>query len=155
MPPFRLAVDTIVEHHGSILLVEFEDTQFGRHYGLPGGGVEPDESLHEAARREAWEETGAQVAVGALLLVNEYNPETYAGLYGDQPEIRFVFYCHLCENSELSVPSRPDENQIGTSWIPLEQLARVRLFPRIGELLFTILTTFSRYDTYNSICEFF
>ena len=149
MPPLRLAVDAIVEHGGAILVVEFEDTQFGRHFGLPGGGVEPDESLHEAVRREVWEETGAQVTVGSLLLVNEYKPETHAGLYGDQPEIRFVFHCHLCENSEMSTPSKPDEDQVATSWIPLEQLAHARLFPRIGELLFTILTTFSRYDTYN------
>ncbi len=31
------------------------------YWGTPGGGLEPDESFEQAARRELWEETGIQI----------------------------------------------------------------------------------------------
>jgi ADP-ribose pyrophosphatase YjhB (NUDIX family) len=46
MPSIRLAVDAVVEYQGAVLLVEFDDAQFGRHFGLPGGGVEAGEAIH-------------------------------------------------------------------------------------------------------------
>jgi 8-oxo-dGTP pyrophosphatase MutT (NUDIX family) len=150
MSPIRLAVDAIVEHEGAILLVEFEDAQFGRHFGLPGGGVEPNETMHEAIRREVWEETGAKVVVGPLLLVNEYRPKKYGNFYSDEPELRLVFHCALYDDSPFKTPSNPQEEQIGIAWIPIEQLPQMQLFPRIGERLFTILTTLSRYDPFNT-----
>ena len=62
----RLAVDAVVEHAGQLLLIEYDDARLGRHWGLPGGGVEPGEGIHDALRREVLEETGAQVVVGQL-----------------------------------------------------------------------------------------
>ena len=73
----RLAVDAVVERQGNLLLVEYEDAQFGRHFGLPGGGVEPGEAIRPALIREVLEETGVAITVGRLLLVNEYRPEDY------------------------------------------------------------------------------
>lgn len=44
-----------------LLLVEHETRKYGRFWILPGGGQEPGETLHQAARREVREETGLEL----------------------------------------------------------------------------------------------
>jgi 8-oxo-dGTP pyrophosphatase MutT (NUDIX family) len=55
----RVAV-CIVEQ-GQLLMTQSEHSSSG--WSLPGGGVDPGETLEHAAKREAWEEAGATVEV--------------------------------------------------------------------------------------------
>ncbi|MDH5298081.1 MAG: NUDIX hydrolase [Desulfobulbaceae bacterium] len=52
-------VDVIIEIHGGIVLIERKNPPHG--WALPGGFVDYGESLEEAARREAQEETGLTI----------------------------------------------------------------------------------------------
>jgi ADP-ribose pyrophosphatase YjhB (NUDIX family) len=54
----------IRDHHNRVLLTRREDFDM---WCLPGGGVEVGETLAQAARREAQEETGLQVALTRLV----------------------------------------------------------------------------------------
>ena len=69
----RVGVKAAIVRDSAMLLVDIKDDS-GRHYNLPGGGVELGESLREALRREVLEETGAEVQVGRLLMLREYEP---------------------------------------------------------------------------------
>lgn len=57
----------LVDPEGRLLLVHGRDPATGARYWYPvGGSIEPGETLHEAAAREAWEETGLdRLPVGA------------------------------------------------------------------------------------------
>ncbi|MEZ4662123.1 MAG: NUDIX domain-containing protein [Caldilineaceae bacterium] len=150
----RLAVDAAIERTGSLLLIEYEDAHFGRHWGFPGGGVEPGESIHAALRREVLEETGAHVTVGRLLLVNEFDPVVYGDFYTDEHELRLLFHCTLAagtDESDFIAPSVPDPDQIGIGWMPLGDLARIALYPRIGARLHQILTAGAQPDIFNTV----
>jgi 8-oxo-dGTP diphosphatase len=57
----------ICDEAGRVLLVlRGRDPQRGR-WSVPGGKVEPGETLEQAATREALEETGLQVRIGPEL----------------------------------------------------------------------------------------
>ncbi len=52
-------VDIIIETPGGVVLIERRNPPYG--WALPGGFVDYGESLEEAARREAYEETGLEI----------------------------------------------------------------------------------------------
>ena len=80
-PPFKdflrpdfLGVFGLLEEPQGILLVANRRVIGGKPvvvWDLPGGGVEPKETLEEALRREMREETSLDVRVGEFLLVTE------------------------------------------------------------------------------------
>lgn len=138
MAHIRVAVDGVVIHQNAILLVEYQDERLGRHFGLPGGGVEPDELLQAAVQREVLEETGVNVYVGPLLLVHEYHPKQHPGNYSEEHELRLIFRCVPRDDQPVE-PTIPDPDQVGVHWLPLANLSEIVLEPRVGPLLRQVL----------------
>ncbi len=60
-------VDLIIELSGGIVLIKRANPPHG--WALPGGFVDEGETVEQAARREALEETGLEVRLSALLHV--------------------------------------------------------------------------------------
>jgi len=124
----RIGANAAIVRDGTILLVEF-DAATDLHYNLPGGGLDPGETLHEGVQREVREETCAEVRVGRLLLVAEHVPRLLDYRYGRVHKLGFVFECHLLPGSEPRLPDVPDPKQTGIRWVSLEDLAHVPLLP--------------------------
>jgi 8-oxo-dGTP diphosphatase len=61
----RPTVDVVIETAGGIVLVRRKNPPLG--WALPGGFVDPGESVADAARREAFEETALHVELTDLL----------------------------------------------------------------------------------------
>jgi 8-oxo-dGTP diphosphatase len=59
-------VSGLVVRDGKVLLIRRGKQPFLDHWSLPGGGVEPGETLREAVKREVREETGLEVEVGRV-----------------------------------------------------------------------------------------
>ncbi len=131
----RIRVSGLIVRKGQVALVEFRDAKKGVHYDLPGGGLEPNETLHEGVRRECREEIGCEVDVGRLLLVTEYFPARDGGTYSDQPTLDLIFECVLLVGQEPHLPVIPDEDQIGAKWMPLAALAQHTFKPEVATAL--------------------
>ncbi len=73
-PTPRLATRAIIVHEDRLLLVNAYQASHGSDlWCAPGGGVTPGLSLPENVAREVHEETGLDVSVGNLALVNEFH----------------------------------------------------------------------------------
>jgi ADP-ribose pyrophosphatase YjhB (NUDIX family) len=80
------AVSAIVtDEHGRILLIRRTDNNY---WSIPGGGVNPGESVSDAAAREVKEETGIDCQVTGL--VGIYSDPNHVAAY-DDGEVRQEF----------------------------------------------------------------
>ena len=70
----RLGVRAIIVHTDRLLLVNAYKSGTGPElWCAPGGGVEPHRSLHENLKREVYEETGLDIEVGDVAMINEFH----------------------------------------------------------------------------------
>jgi ADP-ribose pyrophosphatase YjhB (NUDIX family) len=79
-PLFQVfAAAVIFDEDKNIFLVKSTYQRF-HPWGLPGGSLEYGEHPEEAVIREVWEETGLNICIEKLLLVNSWLPDR-VGLY--------------------------------------------------------------------------
>lgn len=136
----RVSVNAAIVEGGKILLILFHDEN-GPHYNLPGGGVDPGESLHQALERECREEASVHVEPGELLGAWEYVPALQGNKYGPTQKLGLVFTARLRPGQAPKLPSSPDPNQVGVEWVPLAALENLPaskyppVFPEIGPQL--------------------
>jgi 8-oxo-dGTP diphosphatase len=87
----RLASYVLLTDGGQILLSRFRGTATQAPcWTMPGGGVEFNESLHDAAVREVYEETGYRIELGAMLDADHFTVPASA-TRGPVRLQRFVF----------------------------------------------------------------
>lgn len=140
MPHVRIRCTGLIVKKDAVLLVEYDDN--GVHYNLPGGGLEPGETIVEGVAREIREETTAEVEVGRLALVYEMAPHKQSGDYGrdEKHGLHLIFECALKEGSEPKLPPLPDPHQSAVKWVPVTELDSVLLIPNIAPQLISYLT---------------
>ena len=54
-----------------ILCIQEQTSQFGKFWKLPGGAVDPGETLQDAVKREVWEETGLRTRFKGIVAFRE------------------------------------------------------------------------------------
>ncbi|HEY5926899.1 MAG TPA: NUDIX domain-containing protein [Kofleriaceae bacterium] len=126
----RTSVKAVIIRDGHILLTACRDEN-GEFFLLPGGGQERFESLPDALRRECREEIATDVEVGQLLVVRDYiaRNHEFAALEPETHQLEIMFACHVPADYVPANGAIPDPKQVGVKWIPLAELANVRLYP--------------------------
>lgn len=118
--PF-VAVDsvifTIIENKLNVLLVKIKYGPFEREWGIPGGRVEMDETLEEAARRELIEKTGLRdVYLEQLYSFGELNRDPRARIIS-------VAYFALVDSNRVKLKSTTKYHNI--KWAQVGRLGKL------------------------------
>ena len=104
----RVSVSAVVRRRGEpdqILLMKRSDNE---HWGLPGGYVEPGESVQSAAQREVREETGYEIEVGRLVGVYS-DPRMQVIDYGGGRRVHAINLCFEAVAGAQRELETPDE----------------------------------------------
>ena len=114
----EVAVGGVAVRDGAILLIERATEPAVGKWSVPGGRVEPGETLADALVREMAEETGLAVAVGPMIAIAERIGRSH----------HVVIVNH---HVEVVGPTEPvaGDDAADAAWTPLDRLAEIDLVP--------------------------
>lgn len=117
-----LAACTVIQREdGAILMVKRLHPPEAGLWSVPGGKVDPGESLRDAAAREAFEETGLRVEVGQRLWT--------AQLAWDDD---IIYELHDFAASPIGGVLQAGDDAAKVRWVPADQISSM---PLVAELL--------------------
>ena len=120
--PIELTVSCLIRNNGNILLLNRKDPDWNG-YTLPGGHVEPGESLIHAVIREMKEETGLDIQSPKLCGIKWWE----AG-HGRR-------YIILLFKADRYTGTLHDSNEGKVFWAELDALRSMRLAPSFDKML--------------------
>lgn len=118
----------IIRPDGKILLVK--SYKWNNYFSVPGGHIEFGEKAEDAIKREILEETGLEVDVIELFMVQQaINPENYY-----KKNVHYIFLDYLCKAKNTNVKLDNIELQEYV-WIDPKDALKLNLEPYTRRLL--------------------
>ena len=111
-PTWFFALAIVRQGHRFLLV---QERKYGSTWSIPGGRVEPGETMTDACVREVLEETGIPVRLDGI-----YRVEHAPGVAGAR--IRVFFAATPCDDTPPK--SVADDESLGAAWLTLEELAK-------------------------------
>ena len=114
-----IVVLALIEKQGRYLLIEESKQPVCGTWNLPGGHVEPGETLVDAILREVREEAGVEVSLDGLMFMDHLPARSH-----EADRLRFVFRATA---RSQPLKSEPDEHSARASWVERAELRQLNL----------------------------
>lgn len=136
----RVAAYAVVTSSCGVLMTQFSDrTDAPGQWGLPGGGLDAEETPDRAVVREVWEESGQLIEVGELALIatSRWVGRAPDGRLEDYHAVRVVYRAFCPE------PTEPVVHDVGgttesAAWLPKADLDLLELTSGWRSILLTV-----------------
>src|SRR5262245_40767845 len=115
-----MVVLAVVMRNDEMLLIQEAKPDVRGTWNLPGGRVEPGESLPDATVREVREEAGIEVELTGLLFMDQLLPNGTSA----PNRLRFVFRAEAISGR---LKARADEHSLRAAWFKPSELAGLPL----------------------------
>jgi 8-oxo-dGTP pyrophosphatase MutT (NUDIX family) len=128
---FRPSVYGILIENGKVLLSKQWDG-----YDIPGGGVELDETLDEALKREFVEETGLKIKVGEIVHCSSafFNPKYSRKSKGQYWNCQLIYFLVKKIGGEISIENCDEDEKDYMDlpeWIEIDKLKDLKFYNSI------------------------
>jgi ADP-ribose pyrophosphatase YjhB (NUDIX family) len=123
----RISAGGVVIDKGRMLLVRYSKSSGESYLVCPGGGVDDEESITDAVRREVLEETGVQVCVSKLLMVEDIIAARYRMM-------KSWFLCQVTGGALSQMQGAVEEGIIEARWYSRDEVECETVFPSIVRL---------------------
>jgi 8-oxo-dGTP diphosphatase len=125
---FGIRVGAVVARDGALLLVRHQKPDRDPYWVLPGGRLEPGETIPECAEREISEETGLSARFSGVLYVSEFLRE---GRHTVDITVRMKpegnEEAELGSDPEVAPGSEPTLREL--RWVEVDELREIELLP--------------------------
>lgn len=123
---FGIRVAAVIPRDGVLLLVCHQKPDRAPYWVLPGGRLEPGESIPECAVREISEETGLRAHFDGILYVSEFSRE---GRHTVDVTVRVTAEgeAELGTDPEITPGAEPTLKEL--RWVEAEELREIELLP--------------------------
>src|SRR3712207_1474770 len=125
---FGIRVGAVVARGGALLLVRHQKPQRGPYWVLPGGRLEPGETIPQCAEREISEETGLAARFSGVLFVSEFLRE---GRHTVDITVRMTpagdEEAELGSDPEVAPGAEPTLREL--RWVEVAELREIELLP--------------------------
>jgi len=132
---FNIGAKGLLQENNQVLFIEYEIDGV-LYYALPGGAIEPNETLADCVVREFWEETQIAIKAEQLLLVNEFINKNPKGVADDwkngihQIEIIFkVSRTSPIDTLHKLIKPKADFGMKGIKWLDKKALSSIKYYP--------------------------
>lgn len=112
IPTWYFAMVIVRRGHRFLLT---QEQKYGSTWSLPGGRVEPGESLVAAAVREVLEETGVPIRIDGVLRIEHAAAETTA-------RVRVLFVGTPIDDTAPKTTA--DEESLGAAWLTIDEIRK-------------------------------
>ena len=124
----RITPRAVIVNENEILLQHKVYEDGSERYVLPGGAIEPGETIEQALIRECQEEIGTIIMVEKLLHVADFFREKKTTPPTRRQQVELLFQCRVPENYLAQNGPAPDKHQVAVEWVALSHLEE-RLYP--------------------------
>ncbi len=125
---FGIRVGAVIERDGALLLVRHQKPDRDPYWVLPGGRLEPGETIPECSEREVAEETGLSARFSGVLYVSEFLRE---GRHTVDITVRMAAEeseeARLGSDPEVAPGSEPTLREL--RWVETGELRKIELLP--------------------------
>lgn len=110
IPTWYFALAIVRRGHRFLLV---QEKKYGNSWSIPGGRVEPDETLSAAAIREVYEESGIPIQLDGIYRI-EHTPQA------NGTRVRILFAG--TPRDDTPPKSIPDEESLGAAWLTIDEV---------------------------------
>ncbi|HEY5922105.1 MAG TPA: NUDIX domain-containing protein [Kofleriaceae bacterium] len=115
IPTWYFAMVVVRRGHRFLLT---QEQKYGSTWSIPGGRVEPGESIVQAAQREVLEETGVPVRIDGILRIEHAASDNTA-------RVRVLFVGTPIDDTEPKTVA--DEESLGAAWLTIDEVRTRKL----------------------------